>query len=196
MLVAAQVSAANGVGLNTPLPSLHRPELIKYAGGNPDYTTMLRPNKNDHPTFYQNTNPSFNPTWDGVTAGQGQWDVDNDGDGIADSVWVDLGFPVRAAADGRLYKPLFAILCVDLDGRLNLNAHGNNGQATQSSSNLSAPSLTAAITSKRTNWGTHTGGTLAGTSPNNIFGAGHRLRPGRNQPAAAVPEFREFLHIL
>ena len=32
-------------------------------------------------------------------------------------------------ADGRLYKPLFAILCVDLDGRLNLNAHGSLAQA-------------------------------------------------------------------
>ncbi|MBU4397819.1 MAG: hypothetical protein KKE86_00650 [Planctomycetes bacterium] len=54
-----------------------------------------------------------------------RWDVDNDGDGVADSVWVDLGMPVRQTADGRLYKPLLAILCVDLDGRLNLNAHGS-----------------------------------------------------------------------
>ena len=55
----------------------------------------------------------------------GPWDVDNDGDGVADSIWVDLGFPVRAAKDGKLYKPLFAILCLDMDGRLNLNAHGD-----------------------------------------------------------------------
>ena len=32
--------------------------------------------------------------------------------------------PVKTAPDGRLYKPLFAVLCVDLDGRLNVNAHG------------------------------------------------------------------------
>ncbi|MCE5269229.1 MAG: hypothetical protein LLG00_15235, partial [Planctomycetaceae bacterium] len=38
------------------------------------------------------------------------------------------GMPVRSTADGRLYKPLFAILCVDLDGRLNLNAHGSLAQ--------------------------------------------------------------------
>jgi hypothetical protein len=54
----------------------------------------------------------------------GPWDVDNDGDGRPDSIWVDLGSPVRATRDGRHYKPLFAILCTDLDGRLNLNAHG------------------------------------------------------------------------
>ena len=69
------------------------------------------------------------PTWDGVTAEAGQWDVDNDGDGVPDSVWVDLGMPVRTTTDGRLYKPLFAILCVDLDGRINLNAHGSLAQA-------------------------------------------------------------------
>ena len=54
----------------------------------------------------------------------GPWDVDNDADGTADSIWVDLGMPIKTAPDGRLYKPLYAILCVDLDGRLNVNAHG------------------------------------------------------------------------
>ena len=29
---------------------------------------------------------------------KGPWDVNNDGSGTPDSVWVDLGFPVRAAA--------------------------------------------------------------------------------------------------
>ena len=72
----------------------------------------------------------FNPLWDGVrwSGDKFSWDVDNDGDGVPDSVWVDLGMPVRSTADGRLYKPLFAILCVDLDGRLNLNAHGSIAQ--------------------------------------------------------------------
>ena len=58
--------------------------------------------------------------------------MDNDGDGVADSIWVDLGFPVRAAKNGKLYKPLFAILCLDMDGRLNLNAHGDLEQAKSS----------------------------------------------------------------
>ena len=30
--------------------------------------------------------------------GAGQWDVDNDGDGVPDSVWVDLGMPVRSTS--------------------------------------------------------------------------------------------------
>jgi hypothetical protein len=56
------------------------------------------------------------------------WDVDTDGDGIPDAIWVDFGFPVRALPDGRLVKPLVAPLIVDLDGRLNLNAHGSFAQ--------------------------------------------------------------------
>ncbi|MBN2476936.1 MAG: hypothetical protein JXB62_20175 [Pirellulales bacterium] len=91
-----------------------------FTGGNPAYQAGADP-----------YTTGFNPLWDGIPLdrqGDGRaewdWDVDNDGDGRADSIWVDLGFPVCTSADGRQYKPLFAILCVDLDGRLNLNAHG------------------------------------------------------------------------
>jgi hypothetical protein len=52
-------------------------------------------------------------------------DIDNNGDGIPDSVWLDLGLPVQQSANGRKFKPLFAFLVVDCDGKLNLNAHGN-----------------------------------------------------------------------
>lgn len=42
-----------------------------------------------------------------------------------DSIWLDLGFPVRTSPDGRRYKPLFAPLVLDLDNRININVHGN-----------------------------------------------------------------------
>jgi hypothetical protein len=42
-----------------------------------------------------------------------------------DSIWIDLDYPVKTLADGTKYKPLFAFLIIDLDGRINLNAHGN-----------------------------------------------------------------------
>jgi hypothetical protein len=42
-----------------------------------------------------------------------------------DSIWMDWGAPVMTSADGRKYKMLFAPMVIDLDGRLNLNIHGN-----------------------------------------------------------------------
>lgn len=105
---------------------------------------LLRPLREDHPDFDGSNALSrydtpamraaftgaglVNPTgeitfpfWEAV----GPWDVDNDGDGVPDSVWVDLGLPVQKTEDGRWYKPLVAMLVEDLDGRLNLNAHGS-----------------------------------------------------------------------
>ena len=113
MLLAAQepmlalATTANPVvPMYTPIPSLHRPELINYWNtklATPSSplisntatvsllrTVMMRPNSIDHP-YFTGSNPYFNPLWDGITPGGGQWDVDNDGDGIPDSVWVDLG---------------------------------------------------------------------------------------------------------
>ncbi len=42
-----------------------------------------------------------------------------------DSIWIDLGYPVRTAANGKKYKPLFAFFINDLDGKVNINAAGN-----------------------------------------------------------------------
>ena len=60
------------------------------------------------------------PFWEAV----GPWDVDNDNDGVPDSIWVDIGDPIIEAEDGTRYKPLYAFLIMDMDGRLNVNAHG------------------------------------------------------------------------
>jgi len=88
----------------------------------------LRPDPKDHPDF-ANVNPLYDPVGPANPATpNARWDVDNDGDGREDSIWVDLGFPVQTAPDGRQYKPLFAILCLDMDGRLNINAHGTTTQ--------------------------------------------------------------------
>lgn len=100
----------------------------------------MRPTRDDHPNFDGSNVHSLNelargfanpvnlnnglitaPTWEII----GPWDVDNDGDGVPDSVWVDLGLPVQKTEDGRFYKPLVAMLVEDLDNRLNVNAHGS-----------------------------------------------------------------------
>ncbi len=123
---------------NTPsgiIPSLHRPDTYLYLqqkyqtefSGSAEgiearrlvtRQSTLRPQSagnvnDDHPRFPR------------IDLSAGPYDVDNDGDGIPESIWVDAGLPVRTAPDGRAYKPLVAILCLDLDGRLNVNAHGN-----------------------------------------------------------------------
>jgi hypothetical protein len=58
----------------------------------------------------------------------GGLDIDNDNDGIRDSIWVDVGLPVQTMPDGTQYKWLAAILCIDMDGKINLNAHGTIAQ--------------------------------------------------------------------
>ncbi|QDU93039.1 hypothetical protein [Lignipirellula cremea] len=126
-------------------PSFHRTSLIRHWSQlNPTLwrstTTndlrrrvIMRPMGWDHPGF-TGSNPFMdcsNLTPAGIDAVtntliNGPWDVDNDRDGLAESIWLDIGLPVQSKADGKLYKPLAAILIQDLDGRLNVNAHGNN----------------------------------------------------------------------
>jgi len=121
------------------------------AGVNPQVAALvlaikrqasLRPLHDDHPNF-DGSNPlsvpgALSTATSGLTLGTapiltlavpyweavGPWDVDNDNDGIPDSIWVDLGDTVQEAEDGTRYKPLYAFLIVDLDSRLNVNAHG------------------------------------------------------------------------
>jgi hypothetical protein len=58
----------------------------------------------------------------------GEWDVDNDGDGVNDSIWLDPNLPLVPAPDGRMLKVLVAPMIVDLDGRLNINTAGDLAQ--------------------------------------------------------------------
>ncbi len=55
-------------------------------------------------------------------------EVDNDGMNGNDSYWMDVGLPIQTDSKGRVYKPLVAYYIVDMDGRLNVNAHGNLAQ--------------------------------------------------------------------
>jgi large repetitive protein len=117
------------------VPSFHRPGILRYdpKNGVNDWTRttptgnwsdsasrILRPvaaDGNDLATF-----PDLVPD---PATGKITFDVDNDSDGITDSVWLDLGYPARTDASGRLYKPLFAFLVIGLNGRIPLNSAGN-----------------------------------------------------------------------
>ncbi len=139
------------------IPSFHRPALLNYWVNEPTASlptnplllrkAMIRPSWFDHPDF-TGSNPDLEQAVRDFAVAlrsggdveppsrvllqnmtYGPWDVDNDGDGIRDSVWVDFGAPVIQGANGKRVKPLAAILCVDMDGRLNINAHGSKDLA-------------------------------------------------------------------
>lgn len=67
--------------------------------------------------------------WGLPTGTENQWDIDNDGDGIGDAVWMDPRSPVVYGPEGQRLKPLVAITTIDLDGRVNLNAAGERVEA-------------------------------------------------------------------
>ena len=103
-----------------PLPTDHP----YFTGSNP-YLDLNNPQRSYYDQYNQQPAGPSNTDAPLSTLVYGPWDVDNDGDGVPDSIWVDLGLPVQQSPDGRRYKPLFAILCLDMDGKLNLNAHSN-----------------------------------------------------------------------
>ncbi len=45
--------------------------------------------------------------------------------GASDTIWVDLDYPVKVASNGVKYKPMFGFFIQDLDGKVNINSHGN-----------------------------------------------------------------------
>ncbi len=70
----------------------------------------------------------------------GPWDVDTNGDGINDSVWVDLDLPLITSPEGKLLKMMAAYYIEDLDSRLDLNAVGNLSQQISTEYNASTGS--------------------------------------------------------
>jgi len=104
------------------------------APGNPNWTNGVgryltaRPTKDLHPNF-----PPVPPNADGTHTGDvqnlpgGFYSIAAGTAGVArnDSIWIDMGLPSFVLPNGKRIKPLVAPLILDLDGRLNLNAHGN-----------------------------------------------------------------------
>ncbi|HTN76237.1 MAG TPA: hypothetical protein VL096_13360, partial [Pirellulaceae bacterium] len=132
------------------IPSFHRPALLQNQGVKA--STIFRP----MPGITASANfPVPGATFDPF---YGPWDVDNDGDGLNDSIWMDLDFPMQTSSSGRAYKPLFAIMCLDMDGRLNINYQGNFQQVTTSATAMADLPLA--------------GGTLTSTIPTRGAGLG------------------------
>lgn len=110
-------------------PSYHRPFLFGPDDAtNPNWTNAtgkylaLTPRQQEHSTEFPLPLPGGHVK--NLDASPGTRKA---GGGYAnnDSYWLDIGFPVLVAKDGRKFKPLVAVLVLDLDGKVNVNAAGN-----------------------------------------------------------------------
>lgn len=64
--------------------------------------------------------------WTNSPANIYELDVDADGDGIREAIWMDLDFPIQETEDGAAhFIPLFGVTIYDADALFNLNVHGN-----------------------------------------------------------------------
>ncbi len=119
-IVAAEDWVYSEAQLRNPSGPLTDPtELARAIAG---ASKILRPRGVDHPDSGLG---SLEPD---PATGRIEYDVDNDGDGLSDSVWLDLGHKTITGSDGRRYKPLFSFMVVGLNGRLPLNTVGNLNQ--------------------------------------------------------------------
>ncbi len=71
-----------------------------------------------------------------ATADNAEYDVDNDGDGIKEGVWLDLDFPLLEDASGMQYVPFYSFTIKEADALLNLNVHGNMARVWNGDVNL------------------------------------------------------------
>ncbi|MCA9129308.1 MAG: hypothetical protein KDB22_19615 [Planctomycetales bacterium] len=109
---------------------------------------------------------------------RGEWDVDNNADGVMDSIWIDPNLPIITSREGKLLKALVSYYIEDMDGKLDINAVGNLNQTLAAGQPYSAPT---------SNWFQ-----VAGTTLSQGFGYG----PAEisMQAAFANPaEYRQFL---
>lgn len=73
-------------------------------------------------------------------------EVDNDGDGVSDGIWLDEVLPpVNLPAGGQLTFRV-SYLVLDLDGRINVNAHGRRADDPRGSTEPEGPADVAAPT--------------------------------------------------
>jgi len=66
-----------------------------------------------------------NPSSESTSQDYALLDVDLDGDGFKDAIWMDLDLPIKELAGEKQFVPLASFKVIDADGLLNLNAHGN-----------------------------------------------------------------------
>lgn len=124
------VSILVNVGGNDPIVYRSNPEFTgSNFSSNPPQLRMVLNDWQAWPTqgWGTATSPGAFRRWI-MALTQGPWDVDNNLDGIYDSVFVDAGLPLETSAEGKLLKAMVAYYVEDLDGKIDVNATGNLAQ--------------------------------------------------------------------
>jgi hypothetical protein len=149
-------------------PSFYRPELVRYWQQSGAYNDPINQHSlgripySFHADRVNNGNPIYiDANSDGIpdlnrdpsisadpfdVLKDVTWDVDNDGDGVNDSIWMDIDLPIQTDVKGKVYKPLVAYHVLDMDSRLNLNFHGNQYQRDPTNPSKTADALQRKIT--------------------------------------------------
>jgi hypothetical protein len=117
-----------------------------------------------------------------------EYDVDNDGDGLYEGVWLDIDFPAQQITDGRFYVPMFSFTILDGDGLMNLNEVGN---LFASSSNARDVSKTELLNANRSISRSNHGVSRSEINPT----YGFDLDPSEGVPAAEGQQYRAQYHL-
>ena len=127
-------------------PSFWQSNLAMLNGGVDKLEYSLRPEQvhvergnTSSPISSRSTCSAGNfPNYDSDYASR-DMDVDNDGDGEDDGVWIDANLPIFTDNLGRRIKPLVSFSIVDLDSLANVNVHGNRSQIASNNRFVSQP---------------------------------------------------------
>jgi hypothetical protein len=191
---------------NLLMPSYYRPWLFdpQHLGypANPNWTNgigkylTLRPRPLEH--------PNFPPPEDGFALDVRNLPPTNlPGGNALDSHWIPINAPVFRLPDGRKYTMLVAPLIIDLDGKVNLNVHGNIKQQTTNAGTTTTRnasnhgwgpwevSLSQILNFDTKEWQNVYLGVTAGNNPNNFQRVGRYGPDGHPEaPAITTPQGR------
>lgn len=128
--------------------------------------------------------------WTGSNPGVYELDVDNDGDGINEGIWLDLSFPIQEHVDSggtpHQYVVLHSVTIYDLDSLIDINVHGNLAGLDRSGTFNPAPPTFGTDLLSRSN---------LGLGPNEINPLWALRRDDRDVLAGPLPPFRDQINL-
>jgi hypothetical protein len=128
--------------------------------------------------------PASNSNWEGDlqnVKGGFPLGADNDGDGVIDGFFLDVGLPTQYATNGEEIHFDVSALIVDLDSRFNVNAHGS----------FASNMYRTGPNHRHKNWARTTGATVVPDFDNMPLGSGYgppEINAGWMFPRSSYPD--------